>query len=134
MIFSDEKWVKLCELDEDQEIIFTKEYLELTNELGWGARKFAAHLITHWTNEFQTMLDFLGPDDEEEDKYSGINGEPMDVREDITDLWEYYSIPYDGLEAEWYRDILRAKLLTIQLPERLIKEYVRAAKKETMRS
>lgn len=132
MIASDEEWVSICRLDEDQEICFTDEYLALIGDLGWGARKFAAHLITHWTAEFQTMLDFFGPDDEEQDRYSGINGEPMDVREDITDLWEYYGIPYDGLDAEWYRDILRAKLLSIKLPVRLIKEYVEVAKKETM--
>ena len=133
MIASDEEWVSICKLDDNQEICFTDEYLEITNELGWGARKFAAHLITHWTLEFQSMLDYFGPDDAEQDLYSGIDGEPMDVKEDVTDLWEYYGMPYDGLDGEWYRDVLRAKLLTIKLPKRLIKEYVKVAKEATLR-
>lgn len=132
MITSDEEWVSICELDDQGEICFTDEYLEVTSEIGWGARKFAAHLITHWTLEFQSLLDYFGPVDAEEDLYSGVDGEPMDVKEDITDLWEYYEIPFGGLEGEWYRDVLRAKLLTIKLPKRLVVEYVEAAKKATI--
>jgi hypothetical protein len=133
MIASNEEWVSVCKLDDDGEICFTDEYLDAISDLGWGARKFAAHLITHWSLEFQSILDYFGPDDAEEDLYSGIDGEPMDVKEDITDLWEYYGIPYDGLEGEWYRDILRAKLITIKLPKRLITEYVKVAKKAIMK-
>jgi len=134
MIASDEEWVSICKLDDAGEICFTDEYLKITSDLGWGARKFASHLATHWTLEFQSMLDYFGPDDAEQDLYSGIDGEPMDVKEDVTDLWEYYGQPYDGLEGEWYRDVLRAKLLTIKLPARLIKEYVKIAQKEVTRS
>ena len=134
MIASDEEWVSICSLDPDNEICFTEEYLDLTKELGWGARKFAAHLATHWTLEFQSMLDYFGPNDAEEDLYSGIDGEPMDIKEDITDLWEYYGQPYDGLEGEWYRDVLRAKLLTMKLPKRLIQDYIKVAKKEMLGS
>lgn len=130
MIASDEEWVSICELDENNEICFTKKYLELTSDLGGEARKFASYLITHWNLEFQTLLDYFGPPDASEDLYSGIDGEPMDVREDVTDLWEYYGIPFDGLEGEWYRDVLRSKLITLKLPARLIKEYVKIAKKE----
>lgn len=135
MIFPDEEeWVTICKTDADGEICFTPEYLELTSELGGGARQFAAHLITHWDTEFQSMLDYFGSDEEDDDQYTGIDGEPMDVREDITDLWEYYGKPFDGLDGEWYRDVLRAKLLTIKLPKRLITEYVKVAKKETLGS
>ena len=129
MIYKDDEWISICEFDAENEICFTKEYLELTKCLGWGARKFAAHLITHWDLEFQTMLDYFGSPDEETDKYSCVDGEPMNVKEDVTDLWEYYGKPYEGLEGEWYRDILRSKLITIRLPKRLIKTYVDVAKK-----
>lgn len=134
MIYPNEEMVSICELDADNEIRFTKEYLTLTSELGWGARKFASHLISHWTLDFQSLLDYFGPMEDEQDKYNGIDGEPMDVREDITDLWEYYGQPYDGLEGEWYRDVLRAKLLTIRLPKRLIVDYVKVAQKAILRS
>lgn len=131
MIFPDEeKWVPICKTDEDGEICFTSEYLDLTKDLGWEARRFVSHLITHWTPEFQDMLDYFGSDEDEEDKYSGVDGEPMDVREDKTDVWEYEGMPRDGLDAEWYRDVLRCKLLTLKLPERIIKEYVRVTKKD----
>jgi hypothetical protein len=129
MIFPDEDWVNICKFDDNGEICFTEEYLDLTSDLGPGSRRFAAHLITHWNDDFQNILDYFGPDEDEEDRYSGIDGEPMDVREDITDLWEYYGKPYDGLEGEWYRDVLRSKLITIKLPKRVIKEYVKIAKK-----
>jgi hypothetical protein len=128
MIRSDENWIALCEQDEEGRICFTKEYLDVTKDLGGGARKFAALLITHWNKDFQSLLDYFGPEDLEEDLYSGIDGEPMDVREDVTDVWAYYGEPFDGFDGEWYRDILRSKLITFKLPERLIKEYVRIAK------
>lgn len=133
MIVPDEKWVKICEFDDEGEICFTQEYLDLTSEFSGGARRFAAHLITHWDDEHQSILDYFGSDEQEEDTYSGIDGEPMDVREDVTDLWEYYGKPYDGLEGEWYRDVLRSKLVTLQLPERIIKEYVKVANKSILK-
>lgn len=133
MIFPDEEWVQICKLDSENEICFTEEYLEITKELMWGARKFAAHLITYWDLEHQNILDYFGSDDDEEDKYSGINGQPMNVREDVTDLLSYYDKPYSGLDGEWYRDILRAKLITLKLPKRLIAEYVKVAKAATLK-
>jgi hypothetical protein len=122
-------WVQICCIKEN-EICFTQEYLNLTRSLGWGARKFAAHLITHWEIKFQNMLDYFGPDEAEEDWYSGIDGESMDVGELLPDLWECHGIPFDGLDSEWYRDIMRAKLLTLKLPKKLIEQYVDIAKKK----
>lgn len=130
MINPNEEWVQVCEFNEDEEICFTQEYLELTNDLGGVARKFIAHLITDWDLEYQTILDYTGNPDLEEDEYSLIDGEPMSIDPDRTDLMEYYNKSYDGLEGDWYRDILLSKLITLKLPKRLIKEYVEAAKKE----
>ena len=129
MISSDEKLISICEFDEENEIRFTKEYLNLmegTNK----ARPFAAQLISWWGVEnMQTLLDYFGPDDEEMDKYSGIDGAPMDIRTDLTDLMEYKDLALPDLDGEWYRDVLRSKLITLKFPERIIKEYVKAAKK-----
>lgn len=129
MIRSDEEWVSLCRVDDNGAICFTDEYLALTNTVSGCPRKLASHLIAHWTPEFGTLLDYFGPPDEEEDRFSGIDGEPMDVKEDVTDLWEYYDIPFKGLDGEFYRDILRAKLISMKLPKRLINKYVATAKK-----
>jgi len=130
MLYPDEKYVQLCELGEDAEIRFTQEWLEATKELGDATRSFAAQLVTHWNPEFSRMLDYFGPDDAEEDVYTGINGDPMDVREDIPYTWEYTEIPFSGLTCEWYRDIMRAKLVSLKLPLRLIQQYIKVFKEQ----
>lgn len=122
-----DEWIQICCVREN-EICFTQEYLDLTRCLGWGARKFAAHLITHWEPKFQNVLDYFGPEEVEEDWYSGIDGEAMDVGEIIPDLLETYKIPFEGLDCEWHRDIMRSKLLSIKLPKKLIEKYVDIAK------
>ena len=121
-------WVQICCVNEN-EICFTPEYLNITKCLGWGARKFAAHLIAHWEPKFQYVLDYFGPEEVEEDWYSGIDGEAMDVSELIPDLWETHEIPLEGLDGEWHRDVMRAKLLSLKMPRKLIEQYVKIAKK-----
>lgn len=118
-----DEWIPLCCV-KDNEICFTQEYLNLTKSLGYGARKFASHLITYWDKSFENNLDYFGPDEAEEDWYSGIDGEAMDVGELLADTLEVREVPCKNLDSEWHRDIMRAKLLTIKLPEKLIKDYV----------
>jgi hypothetical protein len=125
MIYKDDKVIQLCKLDAQGEIVFTPKYLEATKELGPGARQFACYLITYFAPEFKSLLDYFCPDDSQEDKYSGEDGTPMDVREDLTDLWAYRDPLKLDLDGEWHRDILRSKLISIKIPERLIKEYVK---------
>ena len=122
--FDQSDWVSLCYIDDKNEICFTKEYLDIIGHLGWEARKFAANLIGEWNSESQTILDYFGPDDVEEDWYTGIDGEAMDVGELVPDTWEVRGIPFNGIEAEWHRDVLRSKLASIKLPKKLIVEYV----------
>lgn len=129
MIHLEEEWVQICKLD-DFDVVFTSEFIDATAELGGQARTFAAYLATHWNVEFGRMLDYFGPDDAEEDTYTGIDGQPMDVREDIPYLWELRGLPISGLTCEWYRDIMRAKLVTLKIPKRLIVQYVSAFKKQ----
>ncbi len=57
----------------------------------------------------------------------------MDVREDIPEMWEYYEIPFEGLSSEWYRDVMRAKLVSLKLPKKLIESYVKVALKNMER-
>lgn len=124
-----DEWIQICYI-KDNEICFTPEYLNIAGCLGWGARKFASHLISHWEIKYQNILDYFGPEDVEEDWYSGIDGEGMDVGDMMPELFETYQIPIDGLDSEWYRDIMRAKLASIKLPKKLIEQYVVAAKKQ----
>lgn len=130
MIHPEEEWVQVCNLTEDLDMCLTQEFVDLTSDLGSHRREFVAHLITHWAPEFSRMLDYFGPDDAEEDVYSGIDGQPMDVREDVPYTWELKEMPIPGLTCEWYRDIMRSKLVSIRLPVKLIKQYVEAFNKQ----
>jgi hypothetical protein len=128
MIYKDEQLIQIAEFDDAGEIRFTKELLEATKDLP-GVRKFVSQLVSHWGPEYATMLDYFGPEDSETDKYTGLDTDPFDCREDICDLWDYKDLATFQLNSEFYRDIMRAKLVSIKLPERLIKEYIKAANK-----
>lgn len=126
MIFKDDDWVSLCEI-KDSELCFTERYLNIMKPLCGGARRFASLLITGWGEgqEHEGLLDYFGSSDLEKDIYTGIDGDPMDVREDIPELWEIENkAKVSGLNTEWYRDILRSKLVTIKIPKRTLEEYV----------
>lgn len=126
MIFHDETYVKICNLNDNNEIEFTEDFIKLTEKLGSERRSFVSQLITHWNPELKNLLDYFGSDDDEEDLYTGIDGDPMDIREDVMDVWDYMEIAGVELSAEWYRDLLRSKLATLALPKKLISEYVMA--------
>lgn len=129
MIYNNEEYINIAELNKDNEIKFTQAFLEATTQLGGNRRRFASKLISHWSNDLSTLLDYFGPDDQEADLYTGLDTDQFDVREDIPELWEYHELAGDGLDAEWYRDVLRAKLVSIRLPTRLIESYVKIALK-----
>lgn len=129
MILQDENYVQMCEFTDIGEIQFTSAWLESTKELGGHTRTFAAQLIAGWDSQMSRVLDYYGPCEDENDRYTGINGKPMDVREDIPCTWEYANIPISGITTEWHRDIMRSKLVSLKIPERLIKQYVKIFKK-----
>jgi len=52
----------------------------------------------------------------------------------LPELWECHGIPFEGLDSEWYRDIMRAKLMSLKLPKKLIEQYVEIAKKQQKRT
>lgn len=124
MIFKDEMWIQICCLDDDGNIHFSKEILELTKDI-CCLRKFVSQLISHWDKTLSSLLDNFDDDN------FGTNTieENLDIRDDICDLWEYKDLALPGLDSCWYRDIARAKLVSIKIPVRLIKEYVNAAVK-----
>lgn len=121
-------WIQICRVEKNQ-LCFTEEYLSLTRDLGSCARKLAAHLVTHWSKDYEKILDYFGPENAEEDWYSGIDGEPMDVCESMGEQLEFDKAALNGLTNEWYRNVVRAKLTTLKLPKQLIEEYVNIAKR-----
>src|SRR5574337_596869 len=107
MIYKNDEYINVAELDESNDIRFTKAFLELTTPLGGNRRKFASQLISHWTGEhLNKLLDYFGPDDQE-DLYTGLDTDPIDIDENLMDMWDYQDLAGEGLEAEWYRDVLR---------------------------
>lgn len=130
MITSQDETIQIATLTTTGDLVFTPEYLEVMKEVSHLTRRFASQLATFWGREYQTLLDYFGPDDLEKDLYSGIDGEEMNVREDITDLWDYKElVGFDGLDGEWYRDMIRVKLASLKVPTKLIKQYIKAAKR-----
>ena len=124
MIFHDEVYVNICTINNANDIQFSDKFMEITSAVSNKRRELASKLITHWDSETASLLDYFG-DNDGKDLYTGIDGEPMDIREDVMDLWEYKEAVGFDIPAEWYRDLLRAKLVTIALPEHLLVEYVR---------
>lgn len=131
MIDYEEKWIKICNIVEN-ELCFTQEFMEATKELGGTRRKFASHIVGGLEKSFETLLDYFGPDDMENDFYDGIDGHAMDVNEMIPDTLSYQGLPLDGFESDWYRDLMRAKLATISLPKHIIEEYVKLWKEKVL--
>jgi len=116
-----EPWIKIAELNPEGRVVFTREYLEIMGELGWQAKAFAAHLITHWSDEYEHALDY----ESDAENTDNIN-ECIEVVTYWGERWSQAKWPktlQEQMSANWYRDILRAKLLTIALPRRLLLEY-----------
>lgn len=127
-----DKWIQVCAV-EGNELYFTPEYLSITSCLGWGARKLAAHLAAGWDKDMEGMLDYFGPEDVEDDWYTGIDGDTMDVCEVIPNKLEEDQIVSENLDAEWHRDLFRAKLASLKIPQKLLNKYVSAIQKERER-
>ncbi len=130
-------WVQIAHLDEQDQIRFTKVFQDLMGELGWEAKAFVGHLLGLWYDPFEHMLDYSSGeatttlDQPGEFDRNGLD-EPQDVVEYWAAGWSVYPNAHPpaheagtGLEldAAWYRDILRAKLVSLRLPERLLIAY-----------
>lgn len=118
------EWVSVCEIREN-ELCFTQEFIQATEALGGNRRALAAHLVAGWERSIEGLLDYFGPDDMEKDLYDGIDGHAMDINEMIPDTLEVRGLPLEGLESEWFRDLLRAKLATVKIPKSIIEQYVK---------
>ena len=139
-----EKWVQIAELDENDQIHFTPSYLELMSELGWEAKAFAGHLLGLWYDPFEHMLDYSsGSARFSADQPGHFECNELDKAQEVVEYWAKTwtenSNGYEpahkagiGLELgiDWYRDVLRAKLVSICLPERLLIAYRNAFKEK----
>jgi hypothetical protein len=132
-----ENWVQIAELDDHDQIRFTPEYQELMGDLGWEAKALVGHLLGLWYDPFEHLLDYSsGEATETEDQPGVFDRNPLDGPQDIVECWavdwsrfgkhhepSHHAGAGLGLRAAWYRDVLRAKLVSLRLPRRLLLEY-----------
>ncbi len=132
-----ETWIQIAELDEQDRIIFTPEFRRVMGLLGWEAKAFVGHLLGLWDDPFEHLLDYTSGDARQSADQPGkfsCNGleEAQEVVEYWSERWAKNGKEHEpaheagtglGLPVEWYRDVLRAKLVSLRLPERLLTAY-----------
>lgn len=132
-----EQWLQIAFLDDQDQIRFTPAFQEIMADHEGEAKAFVGHLLGLWYDPFEHMLDYTSGDSEYSADQPGCfdrNGlaEPQDVVEYWCAAWsrngKYADPPHQagtglGMSVEWYRDILRAKLVSLRLPLRLVEEY-----------
>ena len=136
-ISRNEEWIQIADLDEHDHIYFTPAFRELMSELDWETKAFVGHLLSLWYDPFEHMLDYTSGEARfSQDQWGEFdcNGleEPQEVVEYWAEQWSQndamHSPPHQagtglGLDITWYRDILRAKLVSMRLPKRLLLVY-----------
>jgi hypothetical protein len=136
-ISQNEEWVQIAELDEDDQIHFTAAFRGLMNDLDWEAKAFVGHLLGLWYDPFEHMLDYTsGEARHSEDQPGQFDRNGLDEPQEVVEYWaerwskndQNHQPPHEagtGLELDiaWYRDILRAKLVSMRIPKRLLLAY-----------
>jgi hypothetical protein len=137
MIHHDEPWIQIAFLDDQNQIYFTAEYLEIMGDLGWEAKAFAGLLLGLWYDPFEHMLDYSsGEASFSADQPGTFDRNDLHEAQEVVEYWaetwsrngKFHEPAHKAgtgldLDVEWYRDILRAKLVSIRLPKRLLVAY-----------
>jgi hypothetical protein len=132
-----EAWVQIADLDEYDHTYFTPAFRELMGELGWEAKAFVGHLLGLWYDPFEHMLDYTsGEARHSEDQPGQFDRNGLDEPQEVVEYWaeqwskndKNHQLSHEagtGLELDtaWYRDILRAKLVSMRIPKRLLLAY-----------
>jgi hypothetical protein len=115
-------WIRIAELNERDEIIFTDEFRTLMGELGWEAKAFVSHLLSLWYDPFEHLLDYTsGEATSSEDQPGAFDRNELDKPQDVVEYWPtlwnahgkdrtpaHEAGPGLALGVEWHRDLLRA--------------------------
>ncbi len=102
-----------------------------------GGEAFAGNLLSLWYDPFEHMLDYTsGEARHSEDQPGKFNRNDLDEPQEVVEYWaEKWAMndrghqpPHEAgtglnLNVDWYRDILRAKLVSIRIPRRLLLAY-----------
>ena len=143
-IHYNEKWVQIAYIDENDNIRFTKEYLEAFKSDHGEAIRFAGHCVGTFEDHYEHMLDHCPNYDKQYTKdQPGLTvGNFQTDRLDVVEHWAikyakdpggFPNFPIYQTKGNWknficavnfHRDILRAKLVTIKIPLRLIENFI----------
>ena len=107
-------------------------------DLGWEAKAFVGHLLALWYDPFEHLLDYTsGEASCSQDQPGQFDRNGLDEPQDVVEYWAVYWSRHGkshepshqagsglGLSVAWYRDVLRAKLVSLRLPRRLLLEYM----------
>lgn len=136
-IHRNDEWIQIASLDEHDQIRFTTDFQAIMGELGWGAKAFVGHLLGLWYDPFEHMLDYTsGEAQYTTDQPGTFDQNGLDEPQEVVEYWavrwqandKMHPPPHEAgtsldLGVEWYRDVLRAKLVSLQLPKRLLVSY-----------
>ena len=132
-----EEWVQVAELDNGDRIWFTAEFRDVMGNLGWAAKAFVGHLLGLWYDPFEHILDYTsGEAVFSRDQPGSFDRNDLDGPQDVVEYWantwsrngKFHAPPHEAgtgldLDVSWYRDILRAKLVSLRIPKRLLLAY-----------
>jgi hypothetical protein len=136
-IHRDDDWLQIAELDEQDQIRFTPQFQAIMGDLGWRAKALVGHLLGLWYDPFEHLLDYSsGEATCSEDQPGQFDRNGLDESQDVVEYWAvewskhgnahqppHFAGTGLGLSVTWYRDVLRSKLVSLRLPQRLLLEY-----------
>jgi hypothetical protein len=107
--------IQIATANNRKKTVFTYEYGYYQQKYGWEAKAFIAHCLSRWNDEFEHLMDDWEPDHE-------------DYELEIVDYWgprlaEEHKEVFPQCDADFYRNVWRAKLRSLILPQNLINDY-----------
>src|SRR3954452_8663957 len=83
-----EAWGQIAELDEQDQIRFTRAFQDLMGELGWEAKALVGHLLGLWYDPFEHMLDYRsGEATATRDQPGEFDRNGLDEPQDVVEYW-----------------------------------------------
>jgi len=136
-ISRNDEWVQIAELDDQDRIYFTAEFCDIMGELGWEAKAFVGHLLGLWYDPFEHMLDYTSGEAKlTEDQPGEFDRNSLDEPQEVVEYWaetwsqhgNHHKPSHEAgkglnLGVDWHRDVLRAKLVSLRVPKRLLLAY-----------
>ena len=87
-IHRNEDWVRIAELDDQDQIRFTPEFRALMGDLGWDAKAFVGHLLGLWYDPFEHLLDYTsGEATCSLDQPGRFDRNGLDEPQDVVEYW-----------------------------------------------